>query len=95
MFVQQGLTAGLILRECPDRRTRQRFAHRKPVEVNGRRAVGRDISPTGLSVVMSPGVSVGDVVRVALSGSEAPATARVKRVEPQAGRYIVGLEFVR
>jgi len=95
MFVQHGFAAGLILRECPDRRSRQRFAHRQPVEVNGRRAVGRDISPAGLSVVMSAGVAVGDVVRVALSGSEVPTAARVRRVVPQAGRYIVGLEFVR
>jgi hypothetical protein len=94
MFAQDGLSAGLILRECPDRRKSQRLSHRQTVEVNGRRAMGRDISSKGLSVVMTPSVSVGDTVRVSLSGSDSPTTARVRRVVPQAGRCIVGLEFV-
>jgi hypothetical protein len=94
MFAQHGLSAGLILRECPDRRKSQRLSHRQPVEINGRRAMGRDISPRGLAVVMSASVSVGDTVRVSLSGSDLPTTARVRRIVPQSGRCVVGLEFV-
>jgi hypothetical protein len=99
MFVQNALT-GLILKECPDRRARPRLAHRQPVQINGRKAVGRDISPAGMSVVMAPALIVGDVVRVTLNGTpgslnEVNTPARVRRVEPQAGRCIVALEFIQ
>jgi len=97
-IVQQPVP-GLFLRPRPDRRARERFEHRGPVQINGRSVLARDISPKGLSVVMARAIPVGDVVRVALPASaeeRAAVTtpARVARVEPQAGRCILGLEFV-
>jgi hypothetical protein len=99
MFVQQPVP-GLFLRERPDRRARERFEHRHPVQINGRYALARDISPKGLSVVMAPALVVGDVVRVTLpeypgERGEVTTPARVARIEPQAGRCILGLEFVQ
>jgi len=100
MLVQHGFDAPLILKECPDRRARERFEHRCPVQINGRYAEGRDISPKGLSVVMAPALVVGDVVRVTLPESgvdpgAVSAPARVTRIEPRGGRCILGLEFLQ
>lgn len=90
----------LVLTECPDRRARERLAHREPVQINGRPVIGCDISAKGIAVVMRSTVSVGDVVQVSLfrpqgriGGITRPA--RVARVEARADRFLVGLEFVR
>lgn len=85
----------LILTECPDRRARARLVHREPVQINGRQVFCRDISARGLSVVMPPTVSVGDVVHVSLSLPQGRWPARVARVEANSDRSIVGLEFLR
>ena len=97
MLVQQPVP-GLFLRERPDRRSRERFEHRRPVQINGRYALARDISPRGIAVVMAPALAVGDVVRVTLprtaARTEVTTLARVARVEPLPGRSILGLEFM-
>lgn len=89
----------LILRECPDRRQDERFVHRESVQVDGRFAAGRDISASGIAVVMRGPVAIGDVVYVTTSGFDrlGPATtpARVARIQTSAERLIVGLQFVR
>jgi hypothetical protein len=99
MFASQVIPE-LILMECPDRRRRERLVHREPVQIDGRLVVGRDISATGLSVIMRPTVRVGDSVHVALfrpvgRPGAAARPARVVRVDPCFGRFVVGLEFIR
>jgi len=98
MFAQYASYGAIILTECPDRRASERLEHRRPVQINGRYALARDISDKGLAVVMAPALVVGDIARVTLpsSGNRAPVTAlaRVARVEPQAGRCILGFEFI-
>lgn len=88
-----------ILTECPDRRSHPRLEHREPVECDGRKLQGRDISARGLSIVVPPPVAVGDVVRVKLggcadSGDAVMVDARVARVEATAEGFVLGLEFV-
>jgi hypothetical protein len=85
----------LILTECPDRRARARLAHAELVQIDGRPVIGRDISAKGLSVVMPPTLSVGDVVSVSLSLPQGRWPARVARVDAHTDRSIVGLEFLR
>ena len=90
----------LLLRECPDRRARERLVLRQPVQIDGRLVIGRDISDSGLSVVMGPTVSVGEIVHVSLSRPHgrpggASRVARVARVDAGLGRVVVGLEFIR
>jgi hypothetical protein len=97
MFAQHVMSAP-ILRPRPDRRNGERFAHREPVEIDGRRVLGCDISERGLSVFMQAPVSVGSVVRVTVqsgTGPFSPRRARVTRVDARPGRYVVGLEFIR
>jgi hypothetical protein len=99
MFASQ-LIPELRLRACPDRRTRDRRVHREPVQIDGRLAIGRDISACGLSVFMRSTMSVGDVVHVWMCRPPgrtvaAARPARVVRVEASFGRFIVGLEFIR
>jgi len=98
MFVQHA-DARILLRECPDRRSGERLVHQDPVHIDGRPAIGCDISARGLSVIMTPPVVVGDIVRVTLAGkpgrvAEVTSPARVTRVERRSDRCIVGLEFV-
>jgi hypothetical protein len=98
MFVQHA-DARILLRECPDRRSGERLAHRDPVHIDGRAAIGCDISSRGLCVIMTPSVGVGDIVRVTLAGqpgrvAEVTSPARVARVDRRADRFVVGLEFV-
>jgi hypothetical protein len=101
MFAQhERFPVGLMFKPSPDRRARERFDHRRPVQINGRHALARDLSANGLSVVMAPALIVGDVVRVTLQesagvGEEATKPARVARIEPHGGRCILGLEFVQ
>ena len=98
MFASQ-MMPEMILRECPDRRRQERFIHREPVHVDGRAVIGRDISATGIAVLMRSPLAVGDVVSVTLNdpSHEGPQTtpARVARVERSAERVVVGLQFVR
>jgi hypothetical protein len=94
------VTPELLLRECPDRRTRERRVHREPVQIDRRLAIGRDISASGLSVFMGSRISIGDVVRVWLCRPPgrtvaAARPARVVRVDACFGRVVVGLEFIR
>jgi hypothetical protein len=98
MFVQHA-DARILLRACPDRRCGERLVYRDRVHIDGRPAIGCDISPRGLSVLMAPGVAVGDLVRVTLAGKpgheqEVTSPARVARVDRRAERTVVGLEFV-
>ena len=89
----------LVLIECPDRRTRRRMEHREAVQIDGRLVMGRDISSTGLSVIMREPLAVGDQVRVTLAGtagdSEVVTDARVVHVEKHARRAIAGLQFIQ
>jgi hypothetical protein len=87
----------LILIECPDRRSRRRMEHREAVQIDGRLMMGRDISSTGMSVVMREPLTVGAQVRVTLAGTAGQTgvvtAARVVHVEKEAGRTIAGLHF--
>lgn len=89
----------LILKECPDRRARRRIEHREAVQIDGRLVMSRDISSTGLSVVMRDRLAVGDQVRVTLAGSAGETgvvtSARVVHVEKGARRAIAGLQFIQ
>jgi hypothetical protein len=97
MFVSPAFSAP-VLRKREDRRKRQRFAYPAAVRIDGRPVPGRDISPKGLSVLVSV-PSVGDIVRVTLAGAtgdanEISAPARVVRVDPSPEGVVVGLEFI-
>ena len=89
----------LVLIECPDRRSRGRMEHREAVQVDGRLVMSRDISSTGLSVIMREPLAVGAEVRVTLAGapgnSEVVTAARVVHVEKHARRTIAGLQFIQ
>lgn len=98
MFVQHA-DARILLRACPDRRGGERLVYRDRVKIDGRLALGCDISSRGLSVVMASPVAVGDVVRVTLAGKpghqrEVTSPARVARVDRRSDCTVVGLEFV-
>ena len=97
MFASQ-IIPELVLIECPDRRSRRRMEHREAVQIDGRMVMSRDISSSGLSVVMREPLAVGDQVRVTLAGSpdgRVVTTARVVHVEKHARRSIAGLEFIQ
>ena len=81
-----------------DRRTRRRFAYPAVVQVDGRQVPGRDISPQGLSVLITT-PALGDIVRVSLAppsahADEISSLARVVRIDPGPDGIVVGLEFV-
>ena len=88
----------LVLRECPDRRRHERFIHREAVHVDGRPVVGRDISASGIGVLMQAPVETGDLVHVTFENDSqtgrSTTVARVARVRPVAERMVVGLQFV-
>ena len=73
--------------------------HREAVQIDGRLVMGRDISSSGLSVIMREPLAVGDEVRVTLAGtagdSEVVTAARVVHVEKHARRAIAGLQFIQ
>jgi hypothetical protein len=98
MFASQ-IIPELVLIECPDRRSRRRMEHREAVQIDGRLVMSRDISSSGLSVVMRDPLAVGDQVQVTLAastgGSDVVTTARVVHVEKHARRAIAGLEFIQ
>ena len=85
----------LVLIECPDRRSRRRVEHREAVQIDGRLVMSRDISSTGLSVVLRDPLAVGDHVSVTLAGTEVVTTARVVHIEKDARRAIAGLQFLQ
>lgn len=88
----------LVLRECPDRRRQERFIHRESVQVDGRPVTGRDISASGIGVVMRAPVRPGELVNVTFENDSQSGrlttVARVARVQAVADRMIVGLQFV-
>jgi len=91
-------TGPVALQQRRDRRKAQRSAYPATVQIDGRPAPGRDISPKGLSVLMEA-PAVGDVVRVTLAAASAKteaisAPARVVRVEATKAGFVVGLEFI-
>lgn len=98
MFASQTFPE-LVLIECPDRRSRRRMEHREAVQVDGRLVMSRDISSTGLSVVLRDPIAVGDQVRVTLAGTggagDVVTAARVVHVEKHARRSIAGLQFIQ
>jgi hypothetical protein len=66
--------------------------------VNGEPMEARDISATGISVVLRT-FAPGDVVRVTLSGKpgsheEVATMARVSRVDSSPDGLVVGLQFI-
>jgi len=92
-------SSGVILTECPDRRSHPRLEHAETVELNGQTVEGRDISAHGLPVIIPPPVKPGDIVRVRLagcldSGDAVMASARVTRLDASPQGLVVGLEFV-
>ena len=97
MFVSPMLPE-FVLRECPDRRRQERFSHREAVQVDGRPVIGRDISASGIGVVMRTPVKAGELVRVTFetdsASGRATTVARVARVHSVADRVVVGLQFV-
>lgn len=97
MFVSPMLPE-FVLRECPDRRRQERFVHREPVQIDGRPVIGRDISASGIGVMMRTPVETGDLVRVTFENdsprSRSTTMARVARVQSIADRVVVGLQFV-
>ena len=98
MFVQHA-DSRILLRACPDRRLGERLVYHDRVHIDGRPAIGCDISSRGLSVLMAPSLAVGDLVRVTLAGKpghkqEVTSPARVARVDRQSDGVVVGLEFV-
>ena len=98
MYASQSIPE-LVLIECPDRRSRRRIEHREAVQIDGRLVMCRDISSSGLSVVMRAPLAVGDQVRVTLagtgSGTDVVTSARVVHVEKHARRAIAGLQFIQ
>ena len=87
-----------VLVERRDRRA-PRSSYPALVLVDGRPVAGRDISSTGLSIVLKPTLEPGNIVRVTLAGTagsddEVCTTARVSRVEARPEGFIVGLQFV-
>ena len=87
-----------VLIELEDRRD-PRSAYANLVLIDGRPVAARDISTSGLSILLKPSIETGDIVRVTLAGAagsrdEVATTARVARIEPRADGFIVGLEFI-
>ena len=66
----------LVLRECPDRRRQERFIHREAVHVDGCPVAGRDISASGIGVVMRAPVRTGDLVHVTFENDSPSNWAR-------------------
>jgi hypothetical protein len=97
MFVSPMLPE-FVLRECPDRRRQERFIHRETVHVDGHPVTGRDVSASGMGVVMRTAVRTGELVHVTFENDSqtgrSTTVARVARVQHVAGRVIVGLHFV-
>ncbi len=97
MFVSPAFSGSLFPQRA-DRRNGQRFAYPATVKIDGRPAPGRDISPTGLSVLLRA-PAVGDIVRVTLAAERSDAeeissSARVVRVDREREGFVVGLEFI-
>ncbi len=83
-----------ILTERPDRRA-PRTPYPALVLIDGRAVAGRDISSSGLSVVLKPALAPGDVVRVTLAGAAGcseEVSARVLRVEAGPEGFVVALQ---
>jgi hypothetical protein len=81
-----------------ERRDGQRFAYPATVQIDGRPAPGRDISPKGLSVFLRA-PAIGDIVRVTLAAAnsdteEISSSARIVRVDRDSDGFVVGLEFI-
>jgi hypothetical protein len=86
-----------VLVEQKDRRA-ARTPFTDVLLVNGEPMEARDISATGISVLLRT-FAPGDIVRVTLAGKpgsaeEVATTARVSRVESSPDGLVVGLQFV-
>lgn len=87
-----------VLVECKDRRA-PRTPYAALVLVDGQPMAGREISSTGLSILLKPTLEPGDIVRVTLadaagSSDEVGTAARVSRIEASPEGFIVGLQFI-
>ena len=87
-----------VLIELEDRRAPRR-AYGNLVLVDGHPVAARDISSSGLAIVLKPSLETGDIVRVTLAGAagtrnEVATTARVARIEARPEGFVVGLQFV-
>ena len=86
----------LVLRG--DRRA-PRSEYHSLVLVDGHPVTGRDISSTGISVLLRSTLEPGDVVRLTLSGAagspdEVGTRARVSRIEADPEGFVIGLQFI-
>ena len=91
-------TARPVLVKRQDRRA-VRTPYPCPVLLDGQTVAARDISATGLSVLITPTIVRGDIVRVTLSGTpgssdEVATSARVTRVDAGPDGFVVGLQFI-
>ena len=96
MFATRAARPVLVQRK--DRRA-IRTPYEDVVLVDGEPLTGQDISVTGLSVVLRPTLSPGDIVRITLAGTpgqpdEIATSARVSRIEASAEGFVVGLQFI-
>lgn len=87
-----------VLVERKDRRA-PRFEYREIALIDGRPVDGRDISSSGLSILLASALEPGDIVRVTLAGAagsagEVGTAARVSRIEARPEGFIVGLQFI-
>jgi hypothetical protein len=86
----------LVLRG--DRRA-PRSEYHSLVMIDGHPVTGRDISSTGISVLLRSTLEPGDVVRVTLSeasgaADEVGTRARVSRIEADPEGFVIGLQFI-
>ena len=67
--------------------------------VDGEPMTGLNISASGVSVLLRPTLTPGDVVRVTLAGTpgsvdEVASQARVSRIDARPEGIVVGLQFI-
>jgi PilZ domain len=96
MFATRAARPVLVQRK--DRRA-IRTCFDEVVLVDGQPMTGQDISVSGLSVLLRPSLTPGDVVRVTLSGTpgspdEVASQARVARINAGPEGIVVGLQFI-
>jgi hypothetical protein len=96
MFATRDAHPVLVKRK--DRRAvRTPYSH--VVLVDGEPMAGQDISASGVSILLRPTLTPGDVVRVTLSGTpgaadEVVTQARVSRLDARPEGIVVGLKFI-
>ncbi|MBA2259305.1 MAG: PilZ domain-containing protein [Acidobacteria bacterium] len=87
-----------VLVQQEDRRA-VRTPYSEVVLVDGAPMTGHNISASGISVLLSPSLTPGDIVRVTLAGApgsvdEVASQARVSRIESRPEGIVVGLQFI-